>query len=72
MYISPLPAIIHHPWFVADISGWNNDGVPVGQTFGEDRAYLGRLRDLPNGLDVTERLGRGTIFSISLSFSRDT
>jgi hypothetical protein len=40
MYVAPLPAAIHHPWFIADTPGWNNDGVRVGETFGEDRAYL--------------------------------
>ncbi|KAJ5109392.1 hypothetical protein N7456_006067 [Penicillium angulare] len=27
MSVAPLPAIIHHPWFIADIPGWNNQGV---------------------------------------------
>lgn len=40
MSVAPLPAIIHHPWFIADIPGWNNDGVAEGESFTEDRLYL--------------------------------
>ena len=40
MSLAPLPAIIHHPWFIADIPGWNNDGVMEGETFAEDRLFL--------------------------------
>lgn len=40
MYEAPQPAIIHHPWFIADVPGWNNDGVSPGDEFSEDRAYL--------------------------------
>ncbi|KAL5356848.1 hypothetical protein BJX96DRAFT_143493 [Aspergillus floccosus] len=38
--VAPLPAIIHHPWFIADIPGWNNDGVSEGESFALDRRYL--------------------------------
>lgn len=37
---APLPAIIHHPWFIADIPGWNNDGVTEKASFAEDRLFL--------------------------------
>jgi hypothetical protein len=40
MSVAPLPAIINHPWFIADIPGWNNDGVASGESFKEDRTYL--------------------------------
>ncbi|KAJ5117322.1 hypothetical protein N7448_010954 [Penicillium atrosanguineum] len=40
MSVAPLPAIIHHPWFMADIPGWNNDGVAEGESFAEDRLCL--------------------------------
>lgn len=40
MSVAPLPAIIHHPWFIADIPGWHNAGVTEGETFVEDRLYL--------------------------------
>lgn len=40
MSTAPLPAIIHHPWFIADIPGWNNDGVTEGERFAEDRCLL--------------------------------
>ncbi|KAJ5567163.1 hypothetical protein N7535_006469 [Penicillium sp. DV-2018c] len=40
MYVAPLPAVIHHPWFIADIPGWNNVGVANAESFEEDRAYL--------------------------------
>lgn len=43
MYVAPLPAIIHHPWFIADIPGWNNAGVAEGESFPEDRLYLENL-----------------------------
>jgi hypothetical protein len=62
MYVAPLPAAIHHPWFIADTPGWNNDGVRVGETFGEDRAYLEaaierleRLRGLPHTVSALLR-----------------
>jgi hypothetical protein len=40
MFTAPLPAIIYHPWFIADIPGWNNDGVAEGERFTEDRCFL--------------------------------
>lgn len=40
MFLAPLPAIVHHPWFIADIRGWHNDGVKDGDTFTEDRLFL--------------------------------
>lgn len=40
MSLAPLPAIIHHPWFIADIPGQNNDGVTEGESFAEDRLFL--------------------------------
>jgi hypothetical protein len=40
MSVAPLPAVIHHPWFIADIPGWNNDGVAEGESFATDRLYL--------------------------------
>ncbi|KAI2670335.1 hypothetical protein N7451_008905 [Penicillium sp. IBT 35674x] len=40
MSVAPLPAIIHHPWFIADIPGWRNDGVTDGESFVDDRLYL--------------------------------
>ena len=40
MSLAPLPAVIHHPWLIADNPGWNNDGVTQGETFAEDRLFL--------------------------------
>ncbi|KAJ5925016.1 hypothetical protein N7454_007655 [Penicillium verhagenii] len=40
MYAAPLPAVINHPWFIADIPGWNNFGVEDGETFENDRIFL--------------------------------
>ncbi|CAI7663133.1 unnamed protein product [Penicillium palitans] len=40
MYVAPLPAIIHHPWFMANIPGWINIGVAESESFTEDRLYL--------------------------------
>ncbi|EEQ87076.2 uncharacterized protein BDCG_02196 [Blastomyces dermatitidis ER-3] len=40
IHVAPIPAVIHHPWFIADIPGWNNDGVVLGESFEVDRAYL--------------------------------
>lgn len=40
MSVAPLPAIIHHPWFIADIPGWNNDGISESESFEADRRYL--------------------------------
>jgi hypothetical protein len=39
MSTAPLPAIIHHPWFIADVPGWHNEGVEDGD-FIEDRIFL--------------------------------
>lgn len=39
MSTAPLPAIIHHPWFIADVPGWHNEGVGDGD-FTEDRVFL--------------------------------
>lgn len=33
MVLSPLPAVIYHPWFIADISGWHNNGVTEDENF---------------------------------------
>lgn len=38
--LAPLPAIIHHPWFIADIPGWYNERVAEGDSFAEDRLFL--------------------------------
>lgn len=38
--ILPLPAVVNHPLFIADIPGWNNDGVSEGTTFEKDRHFL--------------------------------
>ncbi|CAG8887489.1 unnamed protein product, partial [Penicillium egyptiacum] len=43
MFVAPLPAIIHHPWFIADIPGWKNDAVAEGENFTQDRLYLENL-----------------------------
>ncbi|KAJ5976356.1 hypothetical protein N7481_010063 [Penicillium waksmanii] len=40
LYLGPLPSVIHHPWFMADIPGWKNDWVQEGQNFEQDREYL--------------------------------
>lgn len=40
MSVAPLPAIVHHPWFIADIPGWHNDAVGGDETFINDRIYL--------------------------------
>lgn len=38
--VAPLPAVIHHPWFIADIPGWHNEGVIEEESFTEDRFFL--------------------------------
>ncbi|KAJ5228420.1 hypothetical protein N7489_009128 [Penicillium chrysogenum] len=76
MYMAPLPAAIHHPWFIADTPGWNNDGVRVGETFGEDRAYLEaaierleRLRGLPHTVSALLRgSGERLLFQSAFHF----
>ena len=40
MSVAPLPAIIHHPWFIANIPGWHNNGVSESESFEVDRRYL--------------------------------
>lgn len=37
---APLPAVVHQPWFIANIPGWHNEGVEEGNDFAEDRLYL--------------------------------
>lgn len=32
--------MIHHPWFIADIPGWKNEGVSEGEVFIDDRLFL--------------------------------
>ncbi|KAJ6780909.1 hypothetical protein PWT90_03984 [Aphanocladium album] len=39
-YVGPLPAVIHHPWFLADIPGWNNHAATRSDNFLSDRFYL--------------------------------
>ncbi|OAA80303.1 Protein kinase-like domain protein [Akanthomyces lecanii RCEF 1005] len=39
-FVAPPPAVVHHPWFLADVPGWNNDGVSSHDRFTQDRAYL--------------------------------
>ena len=54
--MAPLPAIIYHPWFIADIPGWNNDGVAKGESFAADRLYLEssiRKREITQHLPLT-------------------
>lgn len=41
IYIAPLPAMLNHSWFIADVPGRNNAGVSTRETFSEDRLYLG-------------------------------
>lgn len=31
---------MHHPWFLADVPGWNNEGVGPDGEFSDDRRYL--------------------------------
>ncbi|KAJ5684697.1 uncharacterized protein N7477_001042 [Penicillium maclennaniae] len=38
--VAPLPALIHHPWFIAEIPGWHNEGAEFGVEFADDRQYL--------------------------------
>lgn len=41
MSTAPLPAIIQHPWFIADIPCWSNNGVTEGEErFAEDSFFL--------------------------------
>lgn len=54
--MAPLPAIIHHPWFIADIPGWNNDGVAEGESFATNRLYLEnsiKEKEISQGLPLT-------------------
>jgi hypothetical protein len=56
MSVAPLPAIIHHPWFIADIPGWNNDGAPERESLAMDRYYLEdsiRKREISQHLSPT-------------------
>jgi hypothetical protein len=32
--------VVQFPWFLADVPGWHNDGVKVGETFAHNRDYL--------------------------------
>ncbi|THX71698.1 hypothetical protein D6D04_09407 [Aureobasidium pullulans] len=40
---APLPAVIQYPWFIADVPGWHNDGVELGETFEHNRDYLVKM-----------------------------
>lgn len=40
IFAAPLPAVIHHPSFIADIPGWKNAGAREGEHFAEDRLFL--------------------------------
>lgn len=41
MFVSPLPSVIHHPWFIADIPGWHNDnGLSQDESESEGRDFL--------------------------------
>ncbi|KAJ5641421.1 hypothetical protein N7490_005421 [Penicillium lividum] len=51
--VAPLPAIIHHPWFMADIPGWNNDGVSEGENFLDDRLSL---QDFVRRKEISQKL----------------
>ncbi|KAJ5765722.1 hypothetical protein N7520_005281 [Penicillium odoratum] len=51
--VAPLPAIIHHPWFMADIPGWNNDGVSDGENFLDDRLSL---QDFVRRKEISQKL----------------
>lgn len=39
-FVAPLPAVIHHPWLLANVPGCKNTGVAGQEDFAEDRAYL--------------------------------
>lgn len=32
--------MVQYPWFIADVPGWHNDGVELGETFEHNRDYL--------------------------------
>jgi hypothetical protein len=74
--MAPLPAIIHHPWFIADIPGWNNEGVAEGEEFSEDHLYLEDqiiLKEVAKSLPPTVSTllrdsGRRMFFSVSFPF----
>lgn len=73
--IVPAASAIQHPLFIADISGWRNDGVPQGMTFEEDRAYLEHaIRKLEGGGGPIATLLEGSrerqFFELSLHNSR--
>ena len=38
--LAPAPSAIQHALFITGIPGWQNDDVPEGMTFEEDRIYL--------------------------------
>lgn len=53
-FVAPLPAVIHHPWLLANVPGWGSTGVAGHEDFAEDRAHLEdeiakkeKLRGLP-------------------------
>ncbi|KAE8344151.1 hypothetical protein BDV24DRAFT_160699 [Aspergillus arachidicola] len=74
--VAPLPAVIHHPWFIADIPGWSNDSVAEGESFGEDRSYLAKAiknKEISRRLPVTvstllQHSGRRLFFQSAFHF----
>lgn len=60
-----MPAVVQFPWFVADIPGWNNDGVQVGETFERDRDYLVSMVE-----ERERRRGSSSIISTILQSAR--
>ena len=76
--MAPLPVIIHHPWFIADIPGWNDDSVLAEKTFSEDRAFLEaaiekleHVRDLPHTVStLLINSGERLFFQSAFHFQR--
>ncbi|KAI9711569.1 MAG: hypothetical protein M1820_002134 [Bogoriella megaspora] len=55
--IVPSPAAVWHPLFIADIPGWQNDDVPEGMTFEDDREYLeNEMRSLATRTGKTQEV----------------
>ncbi|KAJ6131133.1 hypothetical protein N7523_001593 [Penicillium sp. IBT 18751x] len=54
--VAPFTAVIHHPWFIADIPGWHNEGAEFGVNFEGDRQYLEeaiRRREIQKNMETT-------------------
>lgn len=74
MYAAPLPAVIHHPWFIADIPGWNSGVADTRRACSDDRHFVEygmMMWEVNEGIDrlISELLaGSGDRFFFQSSF----